>query len=443
MLLPQEIIRKKRDGGILDEAEIAFMVKGLADESISEGQIAAFAMAVFFQGMTMDERIALTREMVGSGETLHWHDLDLNGPVLDKHSTGGVGDKVSLMLAPIVAACGGYVPMISGRGLGHTGGTLDKLDAIPGYSTVPDSDLFRATVKQVGCAIIGQTASLAPADKRFYGIRDVTATVESVPLITASILSKKLAAGLEGLVMDVKTGSGAFADTMEMATELADSIVRVANGAGMKTSALITDMNQVLGSHVGNGLEVLETVWFLTGKAEARLQDCVISLAAEMLHLGGIAENVDEARTKALAALDSGAAAEKFAAMVTALGGPADFMEKYETHLPSAPVIKPCFADSVAPVSKVDTRAVGVAVVGLGGGRRRASDAIDYAVGLADVCAPGQTVGPDRPLAMIHAASDDAADQACAELRAAISVSGEVARAGNMVLKTVRLEPSR
>ena len=441
MFLPQEIIRKKRDGGVLTGDEIAFMVKGLADESISEGQIAAFAMAVFFRGMTMDERISLTREMTNSGDVLEWASLDLDGPVVDKHSTGGVGDKVSLMLAPIVAACGGYVPMISGRGLGHTGGTLDKLDSIPGYKTVPDNALFRRTVKDIGCAIIGQTASLAPADKRFYGIRDVTATVESVPLITASILSKKLAAGLEGLVMDVKTGSGAFADTMEMAEELARSIVDVANGAGLKTSALITDMNQVLGTHVGNGLEVLETVQFLTGKQELRLKECVISLAAEMLHLGGLAGDVDEGRRKALAALDSGAAAEKFAAMVTALGGPADFMDKFEIHLPKAAVIKPCFAQAPGLVSVVDTRAVGVAVVGLGGGRRRASDAIDYGVGLSDVCAPGQSVGPDQPLAIVHAATDAAADQACAELQAAITLSGTAPANRDMVLKVVRKEP--
>ncbi len=441
MFLPQEIIRKKRDGGTLSPDEIAFMVQGLADESISEGQIAAFAMAVFFQGMDMDERIALTREMVGTGAVLEWGDLDLGGPVLDKHSTGGVGDKVSLMLAPIIAACGGFVPMISGRGLGHTGGTLDKLDSIPGYSTIPDNALFRQTVRNVGCAIIGQTASLAPADKRFYGIRDVTATVESIPLITASILSKKLAAGLDGLVMDVKTGSGAFADTMDMAQELARSIVDVANGAGMKTSALITDMNQILGSHVGNALEVVETVQFLSGDQEPRLKECVITLAGEMLHLGGLADDAGQGCRKALAVLDSGAAAEKFSAMVRALGGPADFMENYQTYLPVAPVIRPCLAQSEGFVSVVDTRAIGVAVVGLGGGRRRASDTIDYGVGLVDVCAPGDAVGPQsHPIAIVHAASETAADQACAELRAAITISHDSPGVGNVILESVRKE---
>ncbi len=437
-MIPQEIIRKKRDGIELAADEIAFMVKGLNDDSISEGQVAAFAMAVFFQGMTMDERVALTREMTHSGDVLNWTDLDLPGPVLDKHSTGGVGDKVSLMLAPIVAACGGFVPMISGRGLGHTGGTLDKLDSIPGYTTVPTNDLFRRTVKDVGCAIIGQTASLAPADKRFYGIRDVTATVESIPLITASILSKKLAAGLDALVMDVKTGSGAFADTMEMAEELAASIVTVANGARMPTSALITDMDQVLGTHVGNGLEVMETVTFLTAARDPRLEEVVIALAAEMLHLGGLVANASEGNAKAQTVLDNGQAAELFAKMVTALGGPSDFMDKPDHYLTPASVIKPCFPNESGLVSAVDTRGVGVAVIGLGGGRIRATDAIDYSVGFSNVCSVGAVAGPDIPLAMVHAVSDEKADQACRDLRSAISISDAAPVSRPMVLKSVR-----
>jgi thymidine phosphorylase len=441
-MIPQEIIRKKRDGDALSSDEIAFMVKGLHDNSISEGQIAAFAMAVFFQGMSMDERIALTREMTHSGDVLDWQSLNLSGPVVDKHSTGGVGDKVSLMLAPIVAACGGYVPMISGRGLGHTGGTLDKLDSIPGYTTTPDNTLFRNTVKDVGCAIIGQTASLAPADKRFYGIRDVTATVESIPLITASILSKKLAAGLDALVMDVKTGSGAFASTMEMAEELAASIVAVANGAGLPTSALITDMDQVLGTHVGNGLEVAETVTFLTGERDARLEEVVIALAAEMLHLGGLVAGVDEGETKARAVLDNGEAAEFFAKMVAALGGPTDFLENSDQYLKPAPIVKPCFATEVGVVSSVDTRGVGVAVIGLGGGRQRASDEIDYSVGFSEICGVGAEVGPERPIAMVHASTDEKADQACNALRHSITISDTAYKNGPMVLKSVRGDKS-
>src|SRR6201991_3813969 len=255
-MLPQEIIRKKRDGGTLSEAEIAFMIDGLTRNTVSEGQVAAFAMAVFFRGLSMPERVALTVAMRNSGTVLDWQGLDLPGPVIDKHSTGGIGDKVSLMLAPVLAACGGFNPMISGRGLGHTGGTLDKLDAIPGYRSQPDLATFRKVVKEVGCAVIGQTDDLAPADRRLYAIRDVTATVESIPLITASILSKKLAAGLHRLVMDVKTGSGALMARAQYASGLATSLVEVANGAGLMTTALITNMNEPLASAAGNAVEV-------------------------------------------------------------------------------------------------------------------------------------------------------------------------------------------
>ena len=437
-MIPQEIIRKKRDGHALDAGEIAFLVQGLGDGSIGDGQIAAFAMAVFFRGMTLEERIALTREMTRSGDVLEWESLDLPGPVLDKHSTGGVGDKVSLMLAPIVAACGGYVPMISGRGLGHTGGTLDKFDSIPGYTTAPDNTLFRSTVRDVGCAIIGQTASLAPADMRFYSIRDVTATVESIPLITASILSKKLAAGSDALVIDVKTGSGAFAAGLETAEELADSIVTVANGAGLRASALITDMDQVLGTHVGNALEVAETVEFLRGRRDARLEEVVIALAAEMLCLGGLAEDDGAGQAKALVVLDGGRAAECFARMVAALGGPGDFMERPDAYLAPAPVIEPCFADTEGVVASVDTRSVGVAVIGLGGGRRRASDEIDGRVGFSEFRGIGARVGPDAPIAVVHAASEASAADARHALLKAVTVGDTAPEPEPMVLKFVR-----
>src|SRR5262245_16518018 len=316
-MLPQEIIRKKRDGAALSEAEIAFMIDGLTRNTVSEGQVAAFAMAVFFHGMTMPERVALTVAMRNSGTVLDWKGLNLPGPVIDKHSTGGIGDKVSLMLAPILSACGGFNPMISGRGLGHTGGTLDKLDSIPGYQSQPDLETFRRVVKDVGCAVIGQTSDLAPADRRLYAIRDVTATVESIGLITASILSKKLAAGLDALVMDVKTGSGAFMAKLEDSRELARSIVDVANGAGLKTAALITDMNQALGRNVGNALEVEEAIDYLTGKArDPRLHEATIALAGELLALGGLAQDAAEGRGKAEASLTSGQAAEIFGRMV-------------------------------------------------------------------------------------------------------------------------------
>ncbi|HAI32535.1 MAG TPA: thymidine phosphorylase, partial [Thalassospira sp.] len=289
-MLPQEIIRRKREGEVLSDAEIAFFVKGITDNSISEGQVAALAMAVFFNGMTMDERAALTRNMRDSGTVLDWKTLGLDGPVVDKHSTGGVGDKVSLMLGPIVGACGAFVPMISGRGLGHTGGTLDKFDSIPGYRTTPTLEEFAKVTRDVGCAIIGQTSDLAPADKRFYGIRDVTATVESIPLITASILSKKLAAGLDSLVMDVKFGSGAFMAEYDRARELAESITEVATRNGVPTVALLTDMEQVLGDSVGNALEMHEAIDFLSGKhREQRVYDVTMALAAEMLAVSGVA----------------------------------------------------------------------------------------------------------------------------------------------------------
>ncbi len=416
--LPQEIIRRKRDGESLTEEEITAFVGGIADQSISEGQVAAFAMAVFLRGMGRAEAVALTRAMTRSGQTLDWQALDLPGPCLDKHSTGGVGDKVSLILGPILAACGAFVPMISGRGLGHTGGTLDKLDSIPGYTTTPDIETFRHVVKTAGCAIIGQTADLAPADRRLYAIRDVTATVESIPLITASILSKKLAAGLQGLVMDVKTGSGAFAASMEDARALAESIVTVANGAGLSTSALITDMNQPLGKTAGNALEVAECVEILgTGKGEARLTRVVLDLAAEMLLLGGLASNSDDASDKATEALTSGQAAERFAAMVTALGGPSDFLERSTELLPTARVQIPVPALKAGYLTACDTRGVGLAVVEMGGGRRRVEDSIDYAVGFSDLAPLGRSLRAGDPLATVHAASPEAAEAASRRLQ--------------------------
>ena len=299
--LPQELIRKKRDGKTLTNSEIEFIVKGMTDMSITDSQVAAFAMAVYLNGLNMKERVSLTMNMMNSGDVLSWHDLDLNGPVIDKHSTGGVGDKVSLMLAPIVAACGGYVPMISGRGLGHTGGTLDKLESIQGYNTMPDYDLFRKTVKTVGCAIIGQTSQFAPADKRLYAIRDITATIESVGMITSSILSKKLASGLDALIMDVKTGNGAFCDTYEMAQDVAKSIATVASNSGVPTRCLITDMNQVLGTTVGNALEMHECIEFLTNpnKADKRLLKITLNLAAHMLQISGLSNDLKSGFEKA------------------------------------------------------------------------------------------------------------------------------------------------
>ncbi|MBT3456921.1 MAG: thymidine phosphorylase, partial [Thiotrichales bacterium] len=343
LFLPQELIRKKRDGASLNDAEIGFLVQGISDGSLTDAQLGAFAMAVFKCGMSMNERVDLTRHMMNSGDTLQWSQLELDGPVVDKHSTGGVGDKISLMLAPIVAACGGYVPMISGRGLGHTGGTLDKLESIPGYDGTPNNSKFQSLVKKVGCAIIGQTANLAPADQRFYATRDVTATVESIDLITASILSKKLASGLDALVMDIKTGNGAFAADYKMAQELAQSIANVSNQSGVPTSCLITDMNQVLGHSVGNATEVIECLDFLVNPKDAstRLITLTIELSAYMLQLSGLEKDLDIARKKSQDALNSGQAASIFGKMIYELGGPIDLLEKPNKHLNPMPIISP------------------------------------------------------------------------------------------------------
>ena len=437
-MLPQEIIRTKRDGRALSGEEIAAFIDGLTSGAVSEGQAAAFAMAVFFRGMNIDERVHLTRAMKNSGVTLDWREADLPGPIVDKHSTGGVGDNVSLMLAPMLAACGAYVPMISGRGLGHTGGTLDKLDSIPGYVSQPDLALFRRVVAGAGCAIIGQTADLAPADRRLYAIRDVTATVESIALITASILSKKLAAGLQALVMDVKTGSGAFMPTLEGSRELAGSIVGVANGAGLPTAALITDMNEPLASAAGNALEVLNAVDYLTGaRRDVRLHAVTLALGAELLTLSGLAADRFNARAALERALASGAAAERFERMVALLGGPADLLATARERLPAAPAVVAATSGRAGFVTAIDVRAIGVAVVELGGGRARASDAIDPAVGFSELAGLGAEVSPARPLARVHARDAARAQAAVERLLGAYTIGDERPALGDPVVARI------
>jgi thymidine phosphorylase len=417
---PEALIRGKRDGRRLSATGIERFIAGIGTGETSPEQAAAFLMAAFLRGLDRSETVALTRAMTASGRQLRWEGL--HGPVLDKHSTGGIGDNVSLVLAPAVAACGGYVPMISGRGLGHTGGTLDKLASIPGYDVQPSLDRLRATVAQVGCAIIGQTADLAPADRTLYAIRDVTATVESIPLITASILSKKLAAGLDGLVMDIKTGSGAFMPTLDEARALARSLCAVAQGAGLPTRALITDMDQPLASAAGNALEVRHAVDHLTGrKRDERLDDVVVALGAEMLLLGRLASDGGAARTRIEVALTSGAAAERFGAMVAALGGPPDVLERPETYLPEAPVRLSIMAERPGFVASIDARAIGLAVVALGGGRRKPTDTIDPLVGLSDLARLGSKT--DRPLAIVHARTEPAALEAAEALRRAYRIA--------------------
>jgi thymidine phosphorylase len=435
-MIPQEIIRRKRDGKVLAGEEIAAFIAALTSEEISEGQAAAFAMAVFFRGMSRDETVALTLAMRDSGTVLNWDSL--GRPVADKHSTGGVGDNVSLMLAPIVAACGLAVPMISGRGLGHTGGTLDKLQSIPGYNVMPDEALFRKVVDEVGCAIIGQTSDLAPADRRLYGIRDVTATVESVPLITASILSKKLAAGLGSLVLDVKVGNGAFMESLEEAETLARSLVDVANGADVKTAALITDMNQPLADAAGNALEIVNCLDFLAGlKAGTRLETVVLAEAAEMLVQAGVASNPGQAEETARMALASGEAMERFARMVHALGGPVDFCERPDAYLERSPVRLRVPAPRDGYLAACETRAIGLAVVELGGGRKRAADAIDHRVGINGLLPLGTQVSEGEPIAMVHAASRQDAERIAEDIARFYTVSDAPPAATPVILKRI------
>ena len=421
--LAQELIRAKRDGRALSAAEVKAFADGLADGSWSDAQAGAMAMAVLLRGMDEDEMVALTRAFADSGRRLDWSAAALPGPVLDKHSTGGVGDKVSQMLAPIVAACGGFVPMISGRGLGHTGGTLDKLASWPGYRLTPDRATLERVLRDAGCAVVGASDELAPADRRLYAIRDVTATVESLPLIVASILSKKLAAGLQGLVLDVKVGNGAFCRDLAQAQPLAEALVRVARGAGLPARALVTDMNQVLGRHAGNALEVREAIEFLTARSrEPRLLRVTLALAGELLHLGGLAQSPADGEHRAREALASGRAAEAFERMVAGLGGPSSVLSLKDHGLPQAPVQRALPAPCDGHVAAVDTRAIGLIVLELGGGRRRAEDTIDPRVGLADVLPPGQVVHRGQPLLTVHAASEANADAALARLAALVKV---------------------
>lgn len=409
-MLFTNVIRAKRDGGELSDEQIQFFVDGLADESLPAEQVSSLAMAIFLNSMTFEEIASLTMSMSKSGTVLEWQDLDLGGPVVDKHSTGGVGDKVSFMLAPIVAACGGYVPMISGRGLGHTGGTTDKAEAIPGYNTAPEFTAFRKIVKEVGCAVIGQTADLAPADRRFYAIRDVTATVESVPLITASILAKKIAAGLDALVMDVKVGSGAFMSTHERAREMARSIIATAALADMKTHVLITDMNEVLGRTAGNALEIAEAVQYLKNDSrEPRLNAVVLGLCAQMLVVTGLETDRERALQKVDEAVTSGRALEVFAKMVTALGGPTDFVDNPNKYLAQASVVRPVYANGV--LTALDTYAIGNAIIELGGGRRIVGAPLDMAVGFSQFAALGAELDKETPLCLVHAANEADADK--------------------------------
>jgi thymidine phosphorylase len=431
-MLFTDVIRAKRDGGELSASQIQFFVDGLADETIPAEQVSSLAMAVFLNGMTFDEAARLTIGMSQSGTVLDWSGMGLDGPVVDKHSTGGVGDKVSFLLAPIAAACGCYVPMISGRGLGHTGGTTDKAEAIPGYTTAPDFETFRNVVKSVGCAVIGQTADLAPADRRLYAIRDVTSTVESIPLITASILSKKIAAGLDALVMDVKVGSGAFMSTHERSVELANSIIATAAKADLKTHAVLTDMNEILGTTAGNALEIEESMAYLRDDyRDSRLDDVVMALCAEMLLVTGLEKDLGHALERCEKAVTSGQAAERFDEMCVALGGPPGFVANSGKHLARAPVTRAVYSSGF--LTEVDVRATGNAIIELGGGRRMVGEALDLSVGFSDVARIGTLLDSETPLAIIHAASDDVAARAETLLLDACTTSPEAPSTASVI----------
>ena len=423
-VIPAELIRTKRDGLLLDEDQIRSFVSGVRDGSISSEQISAMTMAIWFRGLSTEEQRDLTFAIRDSGVSLEWTDLP--GPVVDKHSTGGVGDMVSFMAGPIVAACGGYVPMISGRGLGHTGGTLDKLESFPGVMVSPDISTFQSWVRQRGLAIIGQTPELAPADRRMYAIRDATATVDSIPLIVSSILGKKLCEGLDALVLDVKVGSGAFMPELEKAQSLAREICTVSRSAGVPCSALMTDMDQPMAWSAGNALEMLEVIDYFSGeRRHPRLHEKIEHISAEMLRLAGLADSTDSALGIVRTSLDSGTAAEAFENMIAGQGGPHESLRGLARHLPRASVVKPVFSPEQGYVLGVDVKRLGLTVVSLGGGRRQATDHIDHSVGLGEIAVKGQAVGPEEPLAIVHAADENSWQQAEAELLNAYEVGVE------------------
>ncbi|WP_170417783.1 thymidine phosphorylase [Ruegeria atlantica] len=415
----RSIIAKLRRHEVPTGEELSWFAQGLADGGVSDAQAGAFAMAVCMGGLGAQGRADLTVAMRDSGDVLSW---DFDGPVLDKHSTGGVGDSVSLVLAPALAELGAYVPMISGRGLGHTGGTLDKLEAIPGVSTQISQDRLMQILQETGAAIVGATGQIAPADKRLYAIRDVTATVESLDLITASILSKKLAASPEALVLDVKVGSGAFMKTLEDARKLARALSETANAAGCRTSAVITDMHQPLAPALGNALEVAEVMKVMTQDPYAPLAEISAELGGVLLADAGMFATADEGRDKITDVIRDGRAAERFGRMMAAVGAPLQFVENWSRYLPEASVILEVPAPTSGHITAIDGEALGLAVVALGGGRQVEDDVIDPAVGLSDIARLGDKVEKGAPLAVIHAAREDAARQAADAVLKAITI---------------------
>tara|TARA_B100000029_G_scaffold462267_1_gene494638 strand:- start:1044 stop:2357 length:1314 start_codon:yes stop_codon:yes gene_type:complete len=437
-MIPQEIIRKKRDKNILTLEEINFFVSGLIDGSFSDTQIASMSMAIFSNGMSNEEVVNLTKAMTESGDILEWDNIIDKKLVCDKHSTGGVGDKVSLILAPMLAASGLYVPMISGRGLGHTGGTLDKFDSIPGYNTKPDVEKFRNVVKQVGCAIIGQTSNLAPADKKLYSIRDTVGTVESIPLITSSILSKKIASGLSSLILDVKIGNGSFNHTKEIGVKLANSLVSVAKGAGLKCEAILTDMNQVLGWNAGHSLEIEECIeYLLNNKKNERLEKITNELVSSVLMM---TKNIDKKESFEIIenVIQSGKAIEKFSKMIHALGGNIDFVENYKKYLPKSSYVGEIKSNVKGSIQYIETRKLGLLLIELGGGRKQIEDKIDYSVGYENIISVGDKVESSSVLLKVHSSSKSEFEKLKNEIRDCFLINDKEQMSLNCVYEKIK-----
>jgi pyrimidine-nucleoside phosphorylase len=434
-MLPQWVIERKRDGHPLSEAEIRSFIEGFTRGAIPEYQMAALAMAIYFQGMNPQEVATLTDAMMRSGDLVDTSSI--KAPKVDKHSTGGIGDKISLILAPLVACCGVAVPMISGRGLGITGGTLDKLEAIPGYRTNLSEKEFLKVVRACGCSIIGQTKQLAPADKKLYALRDVTATVPSIPLITASIMCKKLAEGIDALVLDVKCGSGAFMKTQKDARALAQSMVRVGRAMKKKVSALITDMNQPLGRAAGNAVEVVESVETLNGRGPRDLTDLTVAFGVEMLVLSGKARDRKEADQRLRRLLATGEAYARFKEMVRLHGGDPGSLDDAR-RLPTARTAKPFPAPRAGYIAGVDADAVGRAVLVLGAGRTRTDGEIDHAVGVTGLRKIGESVARGEPLLVLHANDKNLLREAERLLARAFTLSAARPRPPKLILETLR-----
>ncbi len=423
---PQEIIAKKRDGSELSLAEIDAFIDGVCDKSWADYQISALIMAMFVRGLNLAEQDALTHAMLHSGEVLDFSGIDK--PKADKHSTGGVGDKTSLIIAPIVAACGVAVPMISGRGLGHTGGTLDKLEAIPGYNVRLSTEEFHRVINECGFAMAGQTAEIAPADKKLYSLRDATATVPCIPLIVASIMSKKLAEGLDALILDVKTGSGAFMQSFDDSRELAEALVKTGQNFGVKTEAIISDMSQPLGKYVGNALETYECIKILKGETEAGAEATLalsLELSARLLVLAGVSENVAAARDLAVAKLNNGEAFGRFVHNIELQGGDRAVCDNPELLLNTDLVEVEIKADGAGFVSEIDTLAIGNAIVEIGGGRTRADDKIDHAVGFSCTAKLGEQLKAGDPLGVLFCRSKSQFVKVCDQLRNAYKITDE------------------